>query len=249
MAKQTRKYGWKKDLPDQRDYVYQISFASDIPESADLRIYCPPVYDQGNLGSCTANAVSGAMQVPIIKAKQPTYTPSRLFLYYNTRAIEGTVSYDSGASIRDSIKSSVKYGACLESSWKYQISKFKDKPTKPCYKEGLTNLVDSYAKVAQNEYGIKSAISQGYPVVIGFSVYSSFESIGKSGIVPMPKPAESVLGGHAVILVGYDDSTRQFCFRNSWSSKWGASGYGFFPYEYMTDKNLSSDFWIIKHSI
>src|SRR3989440_2703094 len=117
MPRKVAGYGWIPDLPDQRDHLYAAPppVVSALPPSSDLRPHCPPVYDQGQLGSCTANAIGAAIQFDRMKQNlSPNFVPSRLFIYYNERVMEGTVSTDSGAQIRDGIKSVAKQGACPE---------------------------------------------------------------------------------------------------------------------------------------
>src|SRR5437870_4581964 len=131
MARTTARYGWVPDLPDQRDHLYATPppVLSALPPSADLRASCPPVYDQGQLGSCTGNAIAGIIEFDQIKEKLPdVFPPSRLFIYYNERVMEGTVSSDSGAQIRDGIKSVSSLGACHENLWPYDVSRFADEP-------------------------------------------------------------------------------------------------------------------------
>ena len=126
-----QRYGWIRDLPDHRDFMYSVPVATlqALPSSVDLRPHCPPVYDQGQLGSCTANAIAGALQFDEIKEhKNGHSTPSRLFIYYNERVIEGTVTSDSGAQLRDGVKTVAKQGICPEKVWPYNISKFAVKP-------------------------------------------------------------------------------------------------------------------------
>src|SRR5271154_1514724 len=128
-------YGWLPDLPDQRDHLYAapVEITAILPASVDLRSNCPPVYDQGQLGSCTANAIAAAIEFDRKKQRLTDFVPSRLFLYYNERVMEGTVSSDSGAQIRDGIKSVSKIGAPREADWPYDIAKFTDKPPTKAY--------------------------------------------------------------------------------------------------------------------
>jgi C1A family cysteine protease len=127
-------YGWIPDLPDHRDHLYAAPppRLTALPPSTDLRPQCPPVYDQGQLGSCTANAIAGAIEFDQMKQGQTPFVPSRLFIYYNERDIEGTVGSDSGAQIRDGIKSVAQQGVCPEPEWPYDITKFTEKPPDTC---------------------------------------------------------------------------------------------------------------------
>ena len=254
-------YGWHPDLPDQRDLVYAVPHAvaaAALPAKVDLRPQCPPVYDQKQLGSCTANAIAGAIEFDQIKLKLPEFTPSRLFIYYNERVMEHDVSLDNGAQIRDGIKSVAKQGVCAETSWPYDDQNmdpdpcpqcpYAKKPTPACYAEAAKHKVLSYQRLVSQLNILKGCLASGYTFVFGFTVYESFESeqVAKTGIVPMPGPKEKVVGGHAVVAVGYDDSTKHFIVRNSWATTWGLQGYFMMPYAYLTDTNLADDFWTIR---
>ena len=215
----------------------------------DLRSKCPPVYDQGQLGSCTANAIAAAIQFDRMKQKlKPAFAPSRLFIYYNERAMEGTVGTDSGAMIRDGIKSVAQQGDCNEKSWPYNPAKFTQKPGPACYKEAAKYKAVQYQRVARNLTQMKGCVASGFPFVFGFTVYDSFEAdeVARTGVLKMPATTEKVLGGHAVLAVGYDESDQCFIVRNSWGTGWGMKGYFKMPYAYFTDTNLSDDFWTIR---
>lgn len=253
-------YGWKPDLPDHRDLLYAVPphTAQALPSSADLRPGCPAVYDQGQLGSCTANAIAGAIEFEQIKQKLPAFTPSRLFIYYNERVIEHDVPLDNGAQIRDGIKSVAAQGVCAESSWPYSDQNkdpdpcpdcpYAKTPPQSCYAEAKNHTVKLYQRLTPVLNTLKGCLADGYPFVFGFTVYESFESqaVANTGIVPMPAPSEKVVGGHAVAAVGYDDSKQQFIVRNSWGAGWGIQGYFMMPYSYLTDPNLADDFWTIR---
>lgn len=251
MAYQTRHYGWVRDLPDHRDLLYAAPIVNlkALPPSVDLRNACPPVYDQGQLGSCTANGIAAAIQFDRMKQKlKPDFNPSRLFIYYNERVMEHTVSSDSGAQIRDGIKSVGKQGDCPETEWPYDIKKFTDKPPAGCYRDAIKYKALQYQRVLQDLNQMKGCLASGYPFVFGFTVYDSFESeaVAKTGVVPMPGTNEQVLGGHCVVAVGYDDHQQRFTIRNSWGSDWAMKGYCTMPYGYLTNANLASDFWTIR---
>ncbi|HEY0755035.1 MAG TPA: C1 family peptidase [Ktedonobacteraceae bacterium] len=251
MSSQSRGLGWIPDLPDHRDHMYVMPFNPDeaLPASVDLRINCPPVYDQGKLGSCTSNAIAGVLEFDQIKESLPAiFVPSRLFIYYNERVIEGTVSSDSGAQLRDGIKTVNKQGACSETEWPYDIGKFIDQPSDSCYQDALQHRALTYKRVTRDLPTMKSCLAEGYPFIFGFTVYESFESdaVTKTGIVPLPQSGEKVLGGHAVVAVGYDDSTQRFLVRNSWGAAWGQEGYFTMPYTYLTHRGLASDFWTVR---
>jgi C1A family cysteine protease len=247
-SKIKRRYDYHPDLPDKRDHYFQFSLSAALPDKADLRAQMSKVEDQGDLGSCTANAWVGAIEY-LDKAKDGRYRNwSRLFLYYNERALHGNQRRDSGAEIRDGAKSLAKQGICIETHWKYDIKKFASKPPETCYTEGLQHQAVEYSRVDQSEQGMLSALAQGNPIVLGFTVYESFESdaVAKTGMVPMPNASEKVLGGHAVLAVGYDRPKRLFTIRNSWGRGWGDHGYCYFPFDYLLDGDFAEDFWIIQ---
>lgn len=251
MTYRIQKYGWLPDLPDQRDYLYSapIELLQKLPSSIDLRSTCPPVYDQGQLGSCTANALAAAFQFDEIKEQlSPVFTPSRLFIYYNERAIEGTVNSDSGAMIRDGVKSIVKQGVCSEDLWPYTIANFAEQPPRNCYQVATQNRAILYKRIVRDLNQMKACLASGDPFVFGFTVYESFESptVASTGHAPMPTSGETVLGGHAVLAVGYDDANQWFIVRNSWGPQWGMMGYFTLPYAYLTQPTLSSDFWTVE---
>src|SRR5579871_1212848 len=251
MTRKVKKYGWIPDLPDHRDFAFAAppQTLATLPPSADLRPNCPPVYDQGQLGSCTANAIAAAIQFDEMKQNFPkVFVPSRLFIYYNERAIEGTIASDAGAQIRDGIKSVSKQGAPPESDWPYDIAKFTQKPPAAAYQDALKNRAVSYQRLVQNLVQMRGCLASGFPFVFGFSVYESFESqqVAQTGVVPMPGPGEQHIGGHAVMAVGYDDHEARLVVRNSWGPGWGMAGYFTMPYAYVTQTTLASDFWTIR---
>jgi C1A family cysteine protease len=256
------RYGWKPDIPDQRDYSYVVPRLTlmALPPSTDLRAECPAVYDQQRIGSCTANAIGGAIEFDMMKEGMQAYTPSRLFIYYNERSMEGSVGSDAGAQIRDGIKSVGQLGDCPESEWPYdgrpanpdgtwpQGHRAAQKPTQQCYTDAIKHKALQYLSVDRNLADMKGCLASGFPFVYGFTVYESFESqaVAQTGNVPMPASTESVVGGHAVLAVGYDDDERRFICRNSWGESWGDAGYFYMPYAYFLDNNLSDDFWTIR---
>ena len=240
------KFHWKADKPDSRDYKY-IPTLVKTENIVDLRQYCSPIEDQGFLGSCTGQAIAGAIE--LLNKRNNNYKDiSRLFIYYFERAMIGTINYDSGAFIRDGIKSCFYNGASLESLWPYNISKFKIKPNPQAINDGLKRKVTLYERV-QNHDGCIDALSNGYPVTIGFYVYTSFVSpqVSRTGIMPYPDTKkESSFGGHAVLLVGYDKSRQVYIARNSWGTNSGDKGYFYMPFQVIQNPLMSCDFWVIK---
>ena len=237
---------WKPDKPDKRDYKYVLS-AKATANVIDLRTYCSTIEDQGSLGSCTGQAIAGSIELLNKRNNKPTDV-SRLFIYYYERVLLGTVNYDSGAYIRDGIKVTNKYGASLESYWPYNITKYKDEPILEARTDALNRKVTRYERVMDYN-GCIDALSNGYPVVIGFYVYSSFMSynVARTGVMPYPNTRrERLLGGHAVLLVGYNKSKKVFIARNSWGTSWGDRGYFYMPFQVIQNSSMSCDFWIIK---
>lgn len=241
------KYGWKPQLPDYRDLVFKAPSLVVTPPMIDLRTACPPIKDQGELGSCTANGLTSCIEFLELKDKHPLKPLSRLFLYWNERNLEGSVSYDSGANIRDGIKSLNKQGCCLELLWPYNINRFRQKPNTNCYNNAVTHDIVQYSALTTLN-DMKLCLASGFPFVLGFSVYESFESdvVTNTGIVPMPQLNESFLGGHCVYCVGYEDKTQMFTCANSWGTNWGMVGFFKIPYAYLSNRNMASDFWTIR---
>jgi C1A family cysteine protease len=241
-----RKYGWKPDLPDGRDFKFSMAAPAPVslPPSANVRNLCSPVEDQGSLGSCTANAWVGLLEFLEFKCQVAFSDLSRLFVYYNERVIEGTINEDSGAYLRDGAKALAQYGVCDEKAWPYIVKKFTKKPCSKQYRDALQRKISVYRRL-ENITDMKACLAAGFPFVFGFSVYESFESeeVARTGNANLPGPTEQLLGGHAVMAVGYDDATGRFTIRNSWGSGWGEGGYFTLPYAYMESRDLSDDFW------
>jgi C1A family cysteine protease len=249
--------GWIEDSIDLRDknyydHAYKVERMQTLPPSVDLRSLCPPVYDQGQLGSCTANAIAGLHEFMQMKQnqKQP-FTPSRLMIYYDERVMEGTVSQDAGAEIRDGIKSVAKQGVCPELEWPYSDDgiQFKKQPLKKCYTDALKHQALSYQRVIGLTQ-MKTCLANGFPFTFGFLVYESFESqeVADTGVMPLPKHGEQMLGGHAIMAVGYDDASQRLLIRNSWGTEWAGPMAGYFtmPYSYAVNSKYCSDFWTIR---
>ena len=237
---------WVPDKLDDRDYRYAVTQKAS-PNVVDLRPYCSPIENQGSLGSCTGQAIAGAIEL-LNKRSGKHNDISRLFIYYYERLMLGTVNYDSGAYIRDGIKTTNHYGASLESYWPYDIKKFKNEPVAEAKNDALKRKVTRYERVT-NFNGCIDALSNGFPVVMGFHVYSSFmtSAVSKNGNMPYPNTKrERLLGGHAVLLVGYNKTRKVFIARNSWGTGWGDRGYFYMPFNVVTNTSMSSDYWVIK---
>ena len=252
-------YGWVRDLPDHRDLVYAApaDVLRALPAFVDLRRQLDvPAYDQGELGSCTGNAIAAAVQFARSKGHEgPDFVPSRLFIYYNERAIERTVDQDSGAQIRDGMKAVAKVGVCPESSrprrdhdWPYVADHLASRPPEACYQFAAQHQVLAYRRIPQLVTQLRGCLASGFPFVFGFMVYEGFETVevARTGVVNLPASSEKALGGHAVLAMGYDDAAQRFIVRNSWGTDWGQGGYFTMPYAYLTDVQLAADFWTVR---
>ena len=245
------KYGHKRDVVDIRDRKFKVASPISLPPVIDLRSspFMPEVWDQGKLGSCVAHSTGCIFNFEQRKQGSPDFIPSRLMIYYNARLLEENVNNDDGCQIRDAIKALIKQGVCDETEWAYDESKFAIKPSDNCYIHAEKHQVIQYMSVPQTLIGIKTALVQGYPISFGIQIYESFESeqVINSGIVPMPDvEREQCLGGHAIVIVGYDDNKKIFICRNSWGNKVMMGGYFTLPYGYVLVNVLASDFWIIQ---
>ena len=223
-----------------------------LPTAVDLRNFCSPIENQGQIGSCTGHALVGAMEflenkLKIDETNNSFSRLSRLFVYYNERAMEGDVGQDNGAQIADGVTILASKGICNESIWPYVPDNFAIAPPDTAFQDALLRKISAYARVSQDIQSIKTALASGYPIVFGFTVFSGFESeeTAHTGILNMPGPTEENLGGHAVLCVGYDDATQRVLVRNSWGADWGMNGYFTMPYQYMSDPSMASDFWVI----
>lgn len=245
-----RKFGWRRDLPDIRDFKYKITKEVKLPSAVDLRKPIYPIVDQKDIGSCTGNSTANILYaVQHIQKKPSPFYPSRLFIYYNARSYINSTLYDSGATIRDAIKSVAKWGACDEKLWPYITWKYRFKPGKNCYVHGEENQAIVYESVPQDSYSIKHVLASGYPIVAGIVLYDSFQTqrVEDTGVITMPNPSkERTLGGHAISIFGYSDKHEWFICMNSWSENWGDRGFFYLPYDYLLNKNLAADFWVIK---
>jgi C1A family cysteine protease len=229
--------------PSLLDFKH-IPKKAKLPEIVDLSTSSkmPPVFNQGNLGSCTAQAFTAVYH--FIK---PGFLGSRLFLYYNERMLENDIANDSGATLYSGVVCLKKYGVCVESLYAYIIADFAKPPSAAIYKAALANRLVKAQNLPNSIASIQNALASGFPIVIGIAIYSEFESaiVTKTGVVPMPRASSKFLGGHAVVVVGYDNRTKLFKVRNSWGAGWGVKGYFFLPYQYLQRSNLSSDLWVL----
>ncbi|MBV9422639.1 MAG: C1 family peptidase [Solirubrobacterales bacterium] len=262
-SRKTSRYGWLPDLPDPRDRIFNleeaISRADQVPPKVDLSPNMPPIYNQGHLGSCTGNGIARALEYEQTRQSEPAVTPSRLFIYYNERVIEGTVNQDSGGQIRDGIKVVATLGAPPEAEWPYSDANpgpFEQKPPPNVYQDATKHEALVYKRVLLGGAGapLRTALAAGYPVVFGFSVPMSFEDGSWDPTkepLPVPGPGEQFIGGHCVVMSGYDFTRTRFSdpafqIENSWGEGWGMGG-RFWMDAHWFDPNagLVSDLWVI----
>lgn len=247
--------GWIPSAPDFRDRMYAPKpdvVAAELPPSIDLSDKCGDVFNQGSLGSCgPQTAASDLIHAQLGHEKRPTAEmPSRLFVYYCTRGLMGTINQDSGVSNRELMKALNRYGWCDEVLWPYSDDKqtFRRKPAQECFEQGSQRRISEYLAVPQKLDTMKACLAGGDPFIFGFSVYSSISKAEKGGVVPFPSGSDQMQGGHDVLVCGYDDAKGQFKFKNSWGKNWGDKGYGYISYQYATHPQLASDFWTVNKS-
>jgi C1A family cysteine protease len=257
--RKVRRYGWRPDTPDLNDRPFnhraRLRAIRKLPrftENAAGDAFAP-VLDQDDLGACTANAIAKLYAFQHARQGLPSHTPSRLFIYYGEREMEGTVNVDAGAEIRDGLKVVSTLGAPAESIWPYSIGRFTERPPALAYEDGLNHQALAYESVPVTQKGVMTALATGHPVVVGFTVYESFHRIGRDGFMPIPRPGERVEGGHAVLVVDYawlrgPGDTRKKCYAlvlNSWGPNWGKGGYFYMPMAWLCNKDNADDFWTI----
>lgn len=247
-----RGLGWVRDTADDRDHHITLTAPrAGFPAAFSLRAEMPPVYDQGQLGSCTAHGAAAAFDYDRKAQGKSFEFPARLFIYYFTRLLEGTVGTDSGGQVRDAIKVLKSYGAPPERLWKYVISKFTVHPSAAAVTAAKANEALDYSRVAQTVAAIKTALFvHKRPVVIGFVCYPGLESAdtASTGILPMPAPHEQSIGGHCVDVIGYKliNGRPYWEIRNSWGKSWGDAGHFWMPEAYLLNPALASDFWLVE---
>lgn len=276
----SRRYGWIQDSPDIRDIQFvdylnatnkprdskalqarvgqfeYMLFDAPPPPIVNLKRECPPIYDQESLGSCTANAIAAAIEFERHRQGLERLYPSRLFIYYNERALEDTIDSDAGAQPRDGFKSVNAQGVCSDFRWKYLPDLLEMTPPPSAYDAALHARTLRYLAINRVPQEMTVSLALGFPFCFGISVYESFESeeTANTGMVTIPSTSEQYVGGHYVMAVGYDNRRQLIMFRNSWGGDWGSDlgepstgrGYGYIPYAYLMNANLADDFWSIR---
>lgn len=239
--------GYRRDTRDPRDLLFRPRKLK-LPSKVDLRPDLPAVLNQGSLGSCVINATSVALRYALKMQFQAAPALSRLQGYYDVRKLQGTLDEDSGCEIRLAIKCANKIGIGRESLWPYRIRQFTDAPPPAVYQDAIHFNAMKYKRVAVNASHIKAALAQNLPVIIGVTLFESFDSksVERTGVVPMPDTRkESILGGHAMLVVGYGQKAGHFTVRNSWGRDWGHSGDCYLPEKYVGSTRFGGDYWVV----
>lgn len=228
--------------------------AVDLPSKFNNQERCSPIWDQAQLGSCTGFASKSAAELIwniLNPDQQDSFIASALFQYYNERKLEGTTDEDSGASIADAIRALIQDGIAPDTDWDYSNyqTKFKEKPSDKAYQDAKQHMdLDTlgHAQIPQSPEAIKTALVQNHAVIFGMRVYESFmaEQTAKTGFVPIPNiMTEKLMGGHALIIVGYDDDNKWYVVKNSWGTSWGDQGYCYIPYAVIHNPIITDEIW------
>jgi C1A family cysteine protease len=243
------KNGWIPDRPDHRDHQFalRLDIRVQLPASVDLRPSMPPIWDQGDVGSCVGHGVAAAHYVAQkLSGAQEPILPSRLFVYYNGRAIDGTVRQDAGTYIRSAVKGIAKLGVAEEKLWKYNTMRWATKPAQVAYINAMKHQALTYQRIDNTSlYALHAALAAGMPIAFGATLYDSFYK-PVDNVIPMPALSEQAIGGHCMAIAGYDDTKQAFLIRNSWGKTWCDGGYHWMPYAYISSRSLCDDFWVLQ---
>jgi C1A family cysteine protease len=244
-------YGTRRDRPDPRDHIYAppTGLQRKAPKKVDLRPLMPPVYDQRHLNSCSANAIAAALWFEERhRHDNPRHpSPSRLFIYFNERAIENVLAHNGPVSLRSGYKTVARDGVCSERMWPYRVRDFREAPPPHCREAATQHRAVRYMRLRPRLTHLRACLAEHRPFTFGFAVYQTFKSqlVKRTGVVPRPSKTDKRLGGHAMVAVGYLDDSRHIIARNSWGTSWGDGGYCYVPYDYLLDPNLAWDFWTV----
>jgi C1A family cysteine protease len=264
-----KRFGWLPDPLDHRDLRVNSApvkqalgetakFAAKggikakpvpkLPAKVDLSDQCTRIEDQGDIGSCTAQSVVGLVEYLWKQTYGKAVDASRLFVYKATRNLLGWTG-DTGAFVRSTIKAVRLFGTCPEDYWPYREPDFDNEPPAFCYAFAQNFKTIVYYRLDENVEALRASLAQGVPFAFGFTCFESLfnPDVEQTGLIPFPQSSETVIGGHAVMAVGYDHAKKHFIIRNSWGRGWGRNGYGYLPYEYF-EQNLADDCWCIVKS-
>jgi len=267
-----QKYNWKRSSIPLTSTLSQIIFPSHNKQPLNKTIDLttthkfPPVYNQGQIGSCTANALCCAYYyyelnnfeqnlkiasrpAPEEFSKHQPFEPSRLYLYFKERSLEHTIQNDDGAVISDGLKVLMTTGVCSEHNWSYsdEGTKFSQTPSPVCDIEAKNHIVVQAKHIKQTLQDLKSSLDHNLPFVFGIVCFNELDNLSKENgwILSLPSSDEQSIGGHAIICVGYNDDKKLFKIRNSWGAEWGDKGHFYIPYDYVTNPDLASDFCVL----
>ncbi len=257
MTQKLAYYGAIKDPLDHRDYHYSPADpGAQLPHEVDLRPECPIVHEQGHPLTCTAHAIAGAFQVEQRRLGLEDFSPSRLFIFYNTIALMQAQHQD-GANLRAGLKAVARQGVCPEKDWPFSLrqSVMDTRPSHYAYEIAEHHKILRYESIVRGGrsedqllHVLKYRLAEGFPFMFAFQAYKSFESehVAQTGIMHMPRDKEEAMGWHAVMAVGYEDQHKRILVRNSWGWSWGIKGYFWMPYEYIVDSKIADNFWVMR---
>lgn len=244
-----RRFGYKltgNRLVKAPNFGFNTGLKANLPASVDLRTTgkVSPIYDQGQLGACTAFAMGKGLRETLTNLNGGTAKPlSALYLYYKERERMGTINEDSGSLMIDGMEVLKANGDCLDSTLPYEVAKFREAPSAQADTEAADHKITSFSLLTGLDE-LKGQLAKGNPAVFGYVVYKSFmtPAVATTGKMPMPVPNEQVLGGHAIMIVGYDDAQQVLIIKNSWGKGWGDKGYFYMPYAYVTPERVDEIF-------
>ena len=239
-------FGGKRDMLDDRDRAYVPGAPSVRTGSVDLRQYCGPVYDQLPLHSCAAHALASALEFLANVGGETPAPPSRLFIYYNARLLDGSLPADDGATIRNTLKCAAARGVSNESLWPYDAANASVAPPVACYEQSAAIEME-YFRIRPDLGHLQACLREGYGFIFGIEAYEEgFAAAQHSGSVPMPAATDTLAGGHALFAVGFDDATQTYTAQNSLGPAFGDAGFLRLPYAYLENPKLAYDFWTLR---